>query len=246
MNETRLTFLEPTNFTVPVTIFNTLVSDAFHFGFVKNEVANLSGLLNHLLPTMSAYREDLHFDFLKQNDGNEELTRKTEECIYKTYFNKYDFCDDGVVTIPFRVNQVHYEDFLKIHDLLLPKYNMDFCNFVRSLLLEYATKRLCQREYFFHYHLMPNLKNAILNRYLCRFYDKTDRITFIPLSLETSKQNEQTIIIGVNEKNDSFCALPLADVQKIVVDDSVHFDIDDEDYTAIQEFFAEYDDEENR
>lgn len=110
MNDIRLTFLEPTNFTVPVTIFNTLVFDAFHFGFVKNKVANLSGLLNHLLPMMSDYREDLHIDFLKQNNGDEILTRKIEENIYKTYFNKYDFCDDGVIKIPFRVNKTHYKN----------------------------------------------------------------------------------------------------------------------------------------
>lgn len=245
MNDIRLTFLEPTNFTVPVTIFNTLVFDAFHFGFIKNEVANLSGLLNHLLPAMSDYREDLHIDFLKQNNGDKILTRKIEENIYKTYFNKYDFCDDGVTKIAFRVNKTHYEEFLKIHDLLLPKYNMDFCTFVRSLLLEYATKRLCQREYFFHYRIMSELKNAIANRYLCRFYTNTDRTTFIPMSLETSKLNEQTIIIGINEDNDEFCALPLALLKKIVVDDNKHFTIADDDYSAIQSFFDEYDSEEN-
>lgn len=243
MNESRLTFLEPTNFTVPITIFNTLVSDAFHFGFIKNNSANLSGLLNHLLPIMSDYREELHIDFLKQNGDDEKLTRKIEECIYKTYFHKYDFCDDGFVTIPFRVNKAHYEEFLKIHDLLLPKYNMDFCNFVRSLLLEYATKRLCQREYFFYYRLIPNLKNAIINRYLCRFYTKNERIAFIPISLEASKHNEQTIIIGVNENDDKFFALPLAEVQKIIVDDNIHFNIADEDYTNIQNFFEKYDNE---
>lgn len=243
MNKSRLTFLEPTNFTVPITIFRTLVFDSFHFGFVKNGLANLSGLLNHLLPALSDYREDLHLDFLNQNGGDEELTRKTEECIYKTYFRKYDFCDDSVVTIPFRVNQTHYEDFLKIHDLLLLKYNMDFSSFVRSLLLEYSTKRLCQREYFFQYRLMPSLKNAIANQYLCHFYSKIEGITFTPLSLETSTHNERNFIIGVNETNDKFCAIPLSDVQKIIVDDSKSIEIDEEDYISIQDFFTEYDEE---
>lgn len=243
MNNTRLTFLEPTNFTVPITIFQTLVSDAFHFGYVKNDVANLSGLLNHLIPVLSDYREDLHLDFLLQNNGDEILTRKTEECIYKTYFRKYDFCDDAVVCIPFRINQVHYNDFLKIHDLLLPKYNMDFSNFVRSLLLEYTTKRLCQREYFFHYRLMFDLKNAISNQYLCHLYNKTERITLVPLSLECSKFNEQNFIVGVNEENDTFYAVPLADIQKVVVDENQPIHVDDDDYIAIQDFFEEYDKE---
>lgn len=245
MEKTRLTFLEPTNFTVPFVIFDTLVADAFHFGFVKNGVANLSGLLNHLLPAMSDYREDLHFDFLKENDGDEELTIKIEECIYKTYFGKYDFYDDGMAKIPFRVNKIYYKDFMKIHDLLLAKYNMDFCNYVRSLLLEYATKRLSQREYFFYYRLMHDLKNAIANQYLCRFYEKKDRVAFIPLSLETSKLNEQNVIIGIGEANDEFYALPLASVQKIVVDDSKRFNITDDAYFAIQDFIAKYESEEN-
>lgn len=77
------------------------------FGFIKNEEANLSGLLNHLIPALSNYREDLHNDYLEQNNGDEILTQKVEECIYKVYFSQYDFCDDGTATIPFRVNKVH-------------------------------------------------------------------------------------------------------------------------------------------
>jgi hypothetical protein len=91
---------------------------------------------------------------------------------------------------------------------------------------------------------MPNLKYAITNQYLCRFYDKHQRISFTPLSLEISQRNEQNIIIGVDENNERFCAFPLSDVQKMIVDESIHTNIDDNDYAYIQDFFKEYDNKE--
>ena len=112
MKNERFTFFEPTNFNVPITIFNTLVDDAFYFDFIKNNQANLSGLLNHLLPNLTEYRKDLHNSFLSANNYNEELTNRIEENIYKVYFSKYNYCDDGVATVPFRVNKEHMQQFI--------------------------------------------------------------------------------------------------------------------------------------
>lgn len=238
MENNRLTFFDPTNFNVPISIFRTLVDDAFRFRFIKNGAANLSGLLNHLIPTLAQYREDLHLDFLKQNDGDEALTKKVEECIYKRYFRQFDFCDDGNTTIPFRVNQAHQKDFLKIHDILLPKYNMDFSTFVRSLLLEYATRRSLQREYFFQYNLMSALKKAIQNECLCHFYCVDNRHSCVPISLEVSDDQERNIIIGVNKTKDEFYSIPLASVLEINVDEKTKIHIEDELYPFILDSFA--------
>lgn len=220
MNETRLTFFDPTNFTLPIVIFNTLVNDAFHFGLIKNTQANISGLLNCLIPRLVSYREDLHETFLQANNNDESLTNKIEENIYKVYFNKYDYCDDGMVIVPFRVNKSHLQEFLEIADNKLGKYNMDFTGFVRSLLIEYCSKRLNQREYFFFYDKINEIKNACRKNNLCYFYTKIEKTCFIPVSIEVSRSSEINLIVGIDKTKDIAYVLPLASIQRIVVTDT--------------------------
>ena len=173
MKNDRLTFFDPTNILLPITVYDTLYHDAYYFGYEKNNTANISGFLNHLIPCLSKYRDDLHNTLLKNNNNNEELTLKIEENIYKIYFNKYDYCDDGTINVPFRVNKEHYEDFLTIHDLYLIKYNMDFSSYVRSLLIEYSSKRIGQREFFYFYNKLNTIKEAIHKNLECIFIHTT-------------------------------------------------------------------------
>lgn len=220
MDDTRLTFFDPTNIALPIVIFNTLVNDAFHFGFVKNKQANVSGLLNCLIPCLAEYREDLHNNLLQANNNDEVLTNKIEENIYKVYFNKYDYCDDGTIIVPFRVNKEHLQDFLEIFDNNLNKYNMDFTGFVRSLLIEYSSKRLNQREYFFFYRKINEIKNACIENKLCYFYTNVEKICFIPVSIEVSRLSETNLIVGITETKETAYVLPLAYIQRIVVTDT--------------------------
>ena len=239
MENNRLTFFDPTNIKVPITIFRTLVHDAYHFNYVKNNEANLSGFLNYLIPTMSDYRENLHTQFLKQTNGDEEATRKIEECIYKVYFNQYDFCDDSTATIPFRINNIYYEKFLKIHDLILEKYNMDFTKYIRSLLLEYSSKRLEQREYFYFFNSINQLKKATDRSNLCHFYTNEDRISFIPISLEIAK-NSKTYVVGITENKEELFILPLSIIKNFTVEKTKKIFITDEDAEAVCDYFKEY------
>ncbi len=220
MNNTKLTFFDPTNITLPIVIYNTLVNDAFHFGFIKNEQANLSGFLNCLIPCLADYRDDLHNNLLHANENNETLTNKIEENLYKVYFNKYDYCDDGMVIVPFRVNKAHLEDFLEIFDNKLSKYNMDFTGFIRSLLIEYSSKRLNQREYFFFYRKINEIKNACIKNNLCHFYSKTEKDCFIPVSIEVSQNSETNLVVGINQAKDMAFILPLAGIQRIIITDT--------------------------
>ena len=244
MDGTRLTFFDPTNIALPIVIFNTLVNDAFHFGFVKNEQANVSGLLNCLIPCLADYREDLHKNLLLANNNDETLTTKIEENIYKIYFNKYDYCDDGTVTVPFRVNNAHLQDFLEIIDNKLGKYNMDFTGFVRSLLIEYCSKRLNQREYFFFYRKINEIKNACVKNFLCCFYTDVEKTCFIPVSIEVSRTSETNLIVGISETKETAYVLPLAYLQRIVVTDTKVF-ITEKDCEFIYESLENYYEEEN-
>lgn len=238
----RLTFFEPTNFNLPITIFNTLVEDAFYFGYIKNNQANLSGLLNHLIPNLSDYRKELHLAFLSANDGDEELTRKIEENIYKVYFNKYDYCDDGFATVPFRVNSEHMQKFLDIVDNLLHTLNMDFTNYVRSLLVEYSSKRLNQREYFFYYAEIAKIKEAISKNLVCNFYTKEEKTTFVPISIELSQFGEQNLIVGYNFENENAYILPLSYVKRIVLTET-NYTITEEDSDFVYDCLSNYEKE---
>ena len=213
----RLTFFDPTNLTLPYIIYLTLEGDAKYFGYIKNGKPNISGFLNNLIPRLADYRDDLHYNLLVSNNYDEELTTKIEESIYKIYFNKYDYCDDGITTVPFRVNKEHLQDFLNIYDNKLSKYNMDFTNFVRSLLIEYSSKRLNQREYFFYYREITKIKNAIENNILCYFHTDVERSYFVPVSIELSELAEENLIVGYNPKEETAYILPLASVRKIVI-----------------------------
>lgn len=216
MKNQRLTFYDPTNLTLPYVIYLTLSTDSKHFGYIKNEQANISGFLNNLIPRLVDYRDDLHNNLLSANNNDEQLTTKIEENIYKVYFNKYDYCDDGVITVPFRVNKEHLQDFLEIYDKKLPKYNMDFTNFVRSLLIEYSSKRLNQREYFFYYREINKINHASKHNRLCYFYTNIERFCFIPVSIEVTNETEENLIVGYNPEEESAYILALSSVKKMV------------------------------
>lgn len=216
MKNNRLTFFDPTNILLPINVCNTLEQDAFYFGYEKNNKANISGFLNHLIPCLSNYRDDMHHTFLKNNNNDESLTLKIEENIYKTYFNKYDYCDDGFANIAFRVNDKHYEDFLTIHDIKLAKYNMDFTNYVRSLLIEYTSKRIGQREFFYFYDKINLLKKAMHKNLECVFYTHNEKLTFIPITIELSKLSGKNLVIGLT-RDKSFCYIfELVTLKKVI------------------------------
>ena len=246
MNNSRLTFFDPTNLTLPYVIYLTLKEDSRHFGYVKNGQSNISGFLNNLIPRLTDYRDDLHNNLLSANNNDEELTTKIEESIYKIYFNKYDYCDDGVINVPFRVNKEHLQDFLDIYDKKLVKYNMDFTNFVRSLLIEYASKRLNQREYFFYYREIIKINDASKNKLLCYFYTDIERSCFVPVSVEVANNEEKNLIIGYNPEEEVAYVLPLAYVRKIVVTDSDQI-ITQEDcdflYATLDEYYEKMEEE---
>lgn len=235
----RLTFLTPTHFNLPITIYNTLIEDALYFNILKNNQASISGLLNHLIPNMAEYRNDLHLSFLKENDYNVELTNKIEKNIYKTYFNQYDYCDDGTTSVSFRVNSRHEQQFLDIYDNVLYRYNMNFTEFVRSVLIEYSSKRLNQREYFFYYNEIHKIKEAIQNSKQCVFYLEKEKISFVPVSVEISRKGEHNLIIGYDFENDMAHIVPILLLKRIVLND-IKYEVRKEEINFVYECFEEY------
>lgn len=231
-------FLDSKKISVPITIYQTLVNDAFYFGYTKNGYANLNGLLNYLIPILSKYREDMHGDFLKELKGNKKQTQIVEKCIYKVYFNKYDFCDDGTYNISFRINKDNSAFFTYVYDVLLNRFDMDFTEYIRSLLLEYCTKRLSQREYLYFYLWMDMLNNAIQRSYLCSFYVKETKLSFVPISMEISRSSKN-FIVGMTEDKNYMYVVELSKLKKMTVNEDIRAEFSKEDCKNAYDFFQE-------
>lgn len=216
MNNTRLTFNSSTNFTLPIGVFRILQMDACYYGFVKNGKPNVSGFLNNLIPALSDYQEDLFERLLKYNNGNVEIAKICARSIHNVYLHPFAYHDDGTVNVPFRISKDKYEDFIVIHDERLAFYDTDFTNYVRTLLSEYASKTIGQREYIYAFRLIESIREAIPKGYVCKFYTDEQVFAFVPVSVETSPISTFNYIIGI-DKDSNPQAIRLSETRKITV-----------------------------
>lgn len=219
MKNSRLTFNSPTNFTLPIGVYQILQSDAYYYGFIKNGKPNIGGFLNNLIPTLSDYQEDLFKELLKYNKGNAEAAKMCARSIHNVYLYPFSFHDDGTINVPFRISKDRYNDFIVIHDERLSFYNTDFTNYVRTLLSEYASKTLGQREYLYAFPMINDIKEAILRQKFSKFYTDEQTVVFAPVSIETSPLYDHNYIIGI-DCNGQPQAIRLSDVRKLSVTNS--------------------------
>ena len=238
MNDFRLTFTSSTNLTLPVGVYHILSHDALHFGFIKNGQPNMSGFINQLVPSLSDYQEDFHKRLLKYNSGNEELTKAIEKSIYNVYLSPFNFSDDATLKVPFRVNQQRIKDFYAIHDVKLSHYGTNFTKFIRSLLTEYATKSIDQREVLYAYSIVKELEGIIKRSRPCHFYCKHKTVSFIPISIEVSPITRHNVIAGITLQEESVF-LNLSAVQAIHAE-STTVDISDNACEKVQKDIGEY------
>ena len=218
MKNLRLTFNSSTNFTLPIGVYQVLQGDAYYYGFMKNGKPNISGFLNNLIPALSDYQEDLFRELLKYNNGNVEIAQICARSIHNVYLRPFSFHDDGVINVPFRISKERYDDFIVIHDERLAFYNTDFTNYVRTLLSEYASKTLGQREYLYAFRMINDIREAICKQKLCKFYINEQTFSFVPVSIETSPIYNHNYIIGIDYNNQAQ-AVRLSEIRKISVTD---------------------------
>lgn len=219
MKNSRLTFNSSTNFTLPIGVYQILQRDACYYGFMKNEKPNISGFLNNLIPALSDYQEELFGELLKYQNGNAEIARACARSIHNVYLRPFAFHDDGVVNVPFRISKEKYDDFIVIHDERLAFYDTDFTNYVRTLLSEYASKTLGQREYLYAFKTINDIKKAIYKQNLCKFYTDEQTFVFTPVSIETSPIYNHNFVVGV-DSNVKSQAIRLSEIRKIFVTDN--------------------------
>jgi hypothetical protein len=116
---------------------------------------------------------------------------------------------------------------------------MNFTQFVRSILIEYCSKRLNQREYFFFYKEMQNIKYAIKNNKQCTFYLKNEKLCFVPISIELSFKREQNYIIGYDFNCEKAYVFPVSLLKRIIVN-NVQYEVTEEDISFVYDYFKEY------
>lgn len=200
-----------TNLKLPASVCNILVTDCFNFGFVKNDLANISGFLNNIIPKLSKLREAYHNDLLKYNSNDEKLTRIVESNIYNMYLKQFDLEDDNQINIPFRINNNSRNYFIYIEDILLPLFDIDFTNYIRSLLKEYSIKDNIKRELCYFSEHLDNLKKSIENNQFIKIRTKDkDFYKIIPVSLEQSSIRNRNYIVGYDPMDTSIIIIELA------------------------------------
>ncbi|MGN1227923.1 MAG: hypothetical protein ACI4TX_04695 [Christensenellales bacterium] len=231
-------FKEATNLQLPDWVYDTLIFDCHYFNYIKNNTANISGFLNHLIPRLSKYREDLHGIFLDANDYNEDMVKIIEENIYNIYLSVINLDMDTSMIVPFRVNKSSRKDFYYIHDVLLNKYNMNFTNYVRTLLKEYAMKPLHQRELFNIYGNIKSINLAMQNQNILKIYLHSGVVVeFVPIVVD--KSGQVNFICGCTESLDKVVVIRLNMIKEFSLLDRV-VDVNEEVYGKINEIFTEF------
>lgn len=238
MNE--LYFIEHTNFDVSQIIYNILLRDSEYFGFMKNNKPNISGFLNSLIPNLAIYREELHRDFLKNNNNDENLSNIIEQNIYNVYLKTFDMTDDSMVKIQFRVNKENRKDFIKIQDEFLTKYDMTFSKYIKSLLAEYASRPLFQREIFYNFKLNKVLINAIKNEmYVYIYLNDNSKVKIAPIDIEINPNTESNYIFGFSENKEKIYIIRyslISSISKL----NQKVELTEKDYEEISELEEDY------
>lgn len=208
MNKGLRRFKEGTNLSLSIGICSVLAGDSERHGFVKNGQSNVSGFLNRLIPSLSHYREDLHERFLRFNGGDEGKALLAERNIYGVYLRTFDILDDGTMNVPFRVNSKSRQEFLYIHDKLLARFDMDFTNYVRTLLIDYCERPPYARELLLDYDMVNEVREAIGSKCVCRFHLGGGDRVFVPLLIE--RNGDDNLVEGVAEDKGSVLLFPLS------------------------------------
>ena len=212
----RLTYFNPTSFRLPSEIYTILEMDAIHFGFKKNNKSNISGFLNELLPALSKYKFDWHNEILGEENNDITLINKIENILNSVTLTQNSLFKQTSVTIPFRVNKKHYDDFLFIHDKQLPMLNLDFSEFIRSLLIDYTSKRLAIRERLFFYEKIKLIISSMQNKQSCRFLVEDNQVLpFVPAAIIISPYTGANIIVGINKLKKCTISVGLSSIKHI-------------------------------
>lgn len=217
MKNSRLTFNSPTNFTLSLNAYWVIARDAYYFDYVKNGNPNIGGFLNDLIPMLVDCQDDLYRGLLKYN-GNEEDAQLAARNIYNVYLPRMKRRIGGKMVIPFRISKDRYDDFIHIHDERLMFYDMNFSQYLQTMVDEYTSMRFSDREQLFMYRTMKVLEAANSKQRICKVYYADGIEELVPVSVSASPIHDHNYLVGVT-KDEEPIAIRLCDVERVTVTD---------------------------
>lgn len=195
----NINIIDTKKITLPFSVIDTLFEDARNYEIYYRGELSLSGIINILLPNLIQYREDLYKDFLQKNNDDETLVLTIMKNIFNNYFNFYKQDLEDSYRKSYRINKPNLDLFMKLENDLLDKYGMNLENYIRTLLVEYSSKKNQERELLYYYNYLATLKECIDENYFIKCMYDSGWIDILPLNLENF--NGINIITGLYEEN---------------------------------------------
>ena len=228
-----------TNIRLSSSAFDVLVEDCFRYGYLKKGKANISYIISRLAKELTEYRIDLHEELLKNNKGNIELVKNIETNIFNIYLKKLNYiCDDSYVNVGYRTSKEFMPYIKDIFYEILEKFDIDFASYIRSIIHEYCSRTITQRELFLNYSLIKLIRNSIKQGKIVNIVNDGIQDNLLVVAIE---QNECgfNYMLGITPDRTMSLFLPLSKTERLVVTKN-KMSISDDDYDKILSNFSKF------
>ena len=228
-----------TNIRMSSSAYDILMMDCDRFGFVKNGKENITYIISKLIKELTEYRNDLHNELLKKNNGDGKLVKIVENNIFNVYLKTLNYiCDDSYVDVGYRISKEFKHDIGNVFFETLEKYDMDFASYVKSIIYEYCSRTDLQRELFVNYTLVKNIKKAIKKEAIINIVNNGIQNEMILVSIEPTI-NGFNYILGITPDKTMCHFLPLCKTKRFKMQkEAIH--IGQDDYNKILEKFNKF------
>lgn len=233
-----------TNIRLSSSAYDILIMDCNRFGFLKNGKENISYIISKLIKELTEYRNDLHDELLKKNNGDNKLVKNIEKSIFNVYLKTLSYiCDDSYVNVGYRVSKEFKQDISNIFFETLEKYDMDFASYVRSIIYEYCSRADLQRELFINYDLVRRIKKAIKKKSIVNIVNEGIQNELVIVSIEPSIYGFN-YLLGITPDKTMCHFLPLSKTERLKIEKAT-INIGQDDYNKILEKFNKFIEENN-
>lgn len=228
-----------TNIRLSSSAYDILIMDCNRFSFVKSGKENISYIISKLIKELTEYRNDLHDELIRKNNGDDKMVKNIENNIFDVYLKTLNYiCDDSYVNVGYRVNKEFKQDIANIFFEVLEKYDMDFASYVRSIIYEYCSRADLQRELFVNYSLVRNIKKAIKKELVVNIVNEGIQNELIIVSIEPTIDGFN-YLLGITPDKTMCHFLPLCKTERLKIEKTI-VHIEQDDYNKILEKFNKF------
>ena len=239
MLKSNLLYGGSTNIRLSSSAYDILIMDCNRFGFLKSGKENISYIISKLIKELTEYRNDLHDELLKKNNGDNKLVKSIENSIFNVYLKTLNYiCDDSYVNVGYRVSKEFKQDIGNIFFETLEKYDMDFASYVRSIIYEYCSRADLQRELFINYDLVRRIKKAIKKESIVNIVNEGIQNELVLVSIEPTIYGFN-YLLGITPDKTMCHFLPLSKTERLKIEKAT-MHIGQDDYNKILEKFNKF------